>query len=369
MLNGVRILDLTRLLPGAYCTLLLADFGADVVKIEEPGRGDYMRWMGPVVGDQSALFNALNRNKRSAVLDLKSDSGREAFLKLASRADAVVEGNRPGVMDRLGIGWPVLHELNPRLVLCSITGYGQDGPLARSAGHDLNYMAVAGALSLNGVADGPPHPLGVQVADLGGGGMGAAVAILAALYDVRRGGEGRHLDVAMMDGALAWTAAVRADAAAGGERSGRGRGRLTGGIPCYRVYRCADGYLSVGALEPKFWKALCEALERPDLVDQQFAEDAAGDAVGVQLEEIFARHTRAEWAARLHGLEVCVEPVLDLAEVAGHPQVRARGLIVDTPTGQEVRPAVVTDGEWRRLPPPKLGEHTAEILREAGIEA
>jgi len=368
MLEGVRILDLTRLLPGAYCTLLLADLGADVVKIEEPGRGDYMRWMGPVVGDQSALFNALNRNKRSAVLDLKSEPGREAFLKLAERADAVVEGNRPGVIDRLGIGWPVLHELNPRLVLCSITGYGQDGPLAGSAGHDINYMGIAGALSLNGQAGGPPVPLGVQVADLGGGGMGAAVAILAALYEVSRGGQGRHLDVAMMDGALAWTAAARADAAAGGEKAGRGTGRLTGAIPCYRVYRCADGYLSVGALEPKFWAALCEALGRPDLTARQFVTGAEAQAVGVELEEIFARRTRAEWAERLAGLEVCVEPVLELDEVAAHPQVRARGLVVETETGQEVRPAVVTDPGWRRLPPPRLGEHTAEILAEVGLE-
>ncbi len=369
MLQGVRVLDLTRLLPGAYCTLLLADLGADVVKIEEPGRGDYMRWMGPVVGEQSALFNALNRNKRSVVLDLKSDSGREAFLKLAARADVVVEGNRPGVIDRLGIGWPVLHELNPKLVLCSITGYGQDGPLAAAAGHDLNYMAIAGALSLNGPAGGPPFPLGVQVADLGGGGMGAAIAILASLHEVGRGGEGRHLDVAMLDGALAWTAAVRADAAAGGERAERGRGRLTGGIPCYRVYHCADGWLSVGALEPKFWEALCQALGRPDLIPRQFASGEEADAVGAELEEIFARHTRAEWGERLRGLEVCCEPVLELHEVADHPQVRARGLIVDTPTGQEVRPSVVTDPGWRRLPPPALGEHTAEVLREIGIEA
>ena len=262
----------------------------------------------------------------------------------------------------------MLHELNPKLVLCSITGYGQDGPLARSAGHDLNYMAIAGALSQNGPAGGPPIPLGVQVADLGGGGMGAAVAILAALYEVSRGGEGRHLDVAMMDGALAWTAAARADVAAGGEHAPRGRGRLTGGIPCYRVYRCADGHLSVGALEPKFWEALCEALGRPDLVPRQFASGDEADAVGIELEEIFARQTRAEWAEKLKGLEVCVEPVLEPHEVAGHPQVQARGLVVDTPTGQEVRPAVVTDSNWRRLPPPRLGEHTAEILAEVGLE-
>ncbi|HEX6488318.1 MAG TPA: CaiB/BaiF CoA-transferase family protein [Candidatus Dormibacteraeota bacterium] len=368
MLDGVRVLDLTRLLPGAYCTLLLADLGADVVKIEEPGRGDYMRWMGPLVGHSAATFNALNRNKRSVVLDLKSDFGRDAFLRLAGRADVVVEGNRPGVMDRLGVGWEVLRRRNAKLVLCSITGYGQDGPLARSAGHDLNYMAVAGALTLNGAPGGPPVPLGVQVADLGGGGMGAAIGIVAALYEVQRGGEGRHLDVAMMEGALAWTAAFRADAAAGGESPERGRGRLTGGIPCYRVYRCADGYLSVGALEPKFWKALCEALGRPDLVERQFAEGADGDAVAADVEAIFVKATRAEWTERLQGLEVCVEPVLEPNEVADHPQVRARGLIVETESGQEVRPAMGAIDGWRRRPPPALGEHTAEVLAEVGLE-
>ena len=369
MLHGVRVLDLTRLLPGAYCTLLLADLGADVVKVEEPGRGDYMRWMGPVVGDQSALFNALNRNKRSITLDLKSDAGREAFLALARGADAVVEGNRPGVMERLGIGWETLHGLNPRLVLCSITGYGQDGPYANHAGHDLNYMAIAGALSLNGAADGPPLPLAVQVADLGGGGLDAAVATLAALYDVARGGEGRHLDVAMMDGALAWTAAMRADVAAGGEAPARGRQRLTGGLPCYRVYACADGHLSVGALEPKFWEALCTALDRPDLVAGQFAEGPAGAQVVAELEAIFQTATRAEWTARLAGLDVCVEPVLEVSEVAAHPQVLARGLIVETPTGQEVRPPVPAGPDWRRRPPPRLGEHNEEVLGEIGIKA
>lgn len=367
MLDGVRILDLTRLLPGAYCTLLLADLGADVVKVEEPGRGDYMRWMGPAIGEQSALFNALNRNKRSITLDLKDEADRALFLRLAETANAVVEGNRPGVMERLGVGWDVLHERNPRLVMCSITGYGQDGPYAGSAGHDLNYMAVAGALSLNGAPGGPPLPLGVQVADIGGGGMGAAVAILAALHHVAGGGEGRHLDVSMLDGALAWTAAVRADAAAGGERPERGRMRLTGGIPCYRVYSCADGYLSVGALEPKFWRALCDAVGRPDLVGEQFAEGEAGDRAAAELEGVFATADRAEWRRRLEGLDVCVEPVLEPHEVAAHPQVAARGLVVETETGAEVRPAIVAGPDWRRRPPPALGQHNAEIRAELGL--
>src|SRR2546423_13948645 len=161
-LAGIRVLDLTRLLPGAYCSLLLADMGADVVKLEEPGSGDYMRWYPPLVDGQSALFNALNRNRRSVTLNLKSDAGRELFLDLAGRADVVIEGTRPGVLGRLGLGWPVLHERNRELVVCAITGYGQTGPWSQRAGHDLNYMAVAGALSLHGRRGEPPHPLAVQ---------------------------------------------------------------------------------------------------------------------------------------------------------------------------------------------------------------
>src|SRR5947208_979894 len=216
-LAGIRVLDLTRLLPGAYCTLLLADMGADVIKVEEPESGDYMRWTPPLVDGQSALFNALNRNKRSVVLNLKAGPAREALLALAEKADVLVEGNRPGVMDRLMLGWNVLHARNPRLVMCSITGYGQDGPFASRAGHDLNYMAIAGALGLNGPRDGPPFPLSVQVADIGGGGLQPAVAILGALVAVQRRGEGRWIDVSMTDGAVRWLA-LAFPARAGGER-------------------------------------------------------------------------------------------------------------------------------------------------------
>ena len=190
-LTGIRVLDLTRLLPGPFCTLLLADMGADVIKVEEPETGDYMRVTPPLVDGQSALFNAVNRNKRSITLNLKSDAGRDLLLRLIDSADVLVEGNRPGVMDRLRLGWDVVHARNPRLVMCSITGYGQDGPYALRAGHDLNYMAVAGALGLNGERGGPPIPLAVQVADIGGGSLYPAVAILGALLAVQRGEEGR----------------------------------------------------------------------------------------------------------------------------------------------------------------------------------
>ena len=346
-LDGIRVLDLTRLLPGAYCTQLLADMGADVVKVEEPERGDYMRWMPPLVDGQSVLFEALNRGKRSVTLDLKSDAGREAMLRLVDTARVLVEGNRPGVMERLGLGWGTLHERNPRLVMCSITGYGQTGPFAQRAGHDLNYMAIAGALGLNGPRDGAPIPLSVQVADIGGGGLQAAVAILGAMLEVERGGEARRLDVSMTDGAAGFLALAFA-AHAAGEEVRRGDQRLAGRYACYRVYECADGrFYSVGALEPKFWAALCAAFDRPDLVERQFSESLETQR---QVEAIFKSRTRDEWQRRLDGVDACCEPVLDLDEVASHPQIAARGVLERSRRGRA----------------PRLGEHTEQLLREAG---
>ena len=326
--------------------MLLADLGADVIKVEEPGSGDYMRWTPPLVDGQSALFDAINRNKRSIELDLKSAGGKDTLLRLVETSAVLVEGNRPGVMERLGVGWEILHRRNPKLVMCSITGYGQDGPFASRAGHDLNYMAIAGGLGLNGERDGPPVPLSVQVADIGGGGMAPAVEILAALVAVQRGGEGRWIDVAMTDGAVRWLALAFA-AREHGETVARGDQRLAGRYPCYRVYECADGrYYSVAALEPKFWQALCEALEHPELVEFQLSEDAAAHRA---VEEIFRTRSRDDWQQVLARTDACSEPVLDLDEVSRHPQIAARNLF---------------EKHGRA---PRLGEHTEEILREIGL--
>src|SRR5579859_3579754 len=365
-LTGIRILDLTRLLPGPFCTLLLADMGADVIKVEEPGTGDYMRWTPPLVDGQSAIFNALNRNKRSITLNLKSDAGRDLLLRLVEPAHVLVEGNRPGVMDRLRMGWDVIHERNPRLVMCSITGYGQDGPFARRAGHDLNYMAIAGALGLNGERGRPPVPLSVQVADIGGGSLFPAVAILGSLLEVERGGQGRWIDTSMTDGAMSFLATALA-ARSAGERMERGDHRLSGRYPCYRVYECkGGGFYSVGALEPKFWSALCEAMDRPDLGELHLSTDEAAHRA---VEEVFASRTREEWERRLDGLDVCCEPVLTLDEVATHPQVVARRLIESHGGSVEIRPVVPVDDDYRRRNPPRLGEHTAEVLSEVGVDA
>jgi len=368
-LSGIRVLDLTRLLPGAFCTMLLADMGADVIKVEEPGTGDYMRWTPPLVDGQSVLFNALNRNKRSLTLNLKTDAGRELLLSLAETASVLVEGNRPGVMERLGLGWDALHARNPKLVMCSITGYGHSGPFASKAGHDINYTATAGVLGLNGEHGRAPAPLSVQVADIGGGGLQPAVAILGALVAVERGGQGTRLDVSMTDGALSWLALPFAQAGAG-EDVGRGAQRLSGRYACYRVYTCKDGrYFSVGALEPKFWGALCVALGTPDLVALQFGEGEEQSRVHETMEAVFASRTRDEWAIELADLDACCEPVLELHEVAAHPQVAARGLLETRATGVEVRPAVVMREDWRRMDPPRLGQHSAEVLAEVGVDA
>jgi crotonobetainyl-CoA:carnitine CoA-transferase CaiB-like acyl-CoA transferase len=367
-LTGIRVLDLTRLLPGAFCTMLLADMGAEVIKVEDPDRGDYMRWTPPLVDGQSALFNSLNRNKKSLTLNLKAEAGRDLLLRLVGNADVLVEGNRPGVMKRLGLGWDTLHARNPRLVMCSITGYGQDGPFAARAGHDINYMATAGGLGLNGSRGGPPVPLSVQVADIGGGGLQPAVAILGALVAVQRGGEGRWLDVSMTDGAVSWMSLILA-ARGGGEAVARGDQRLVGRHACYRVYACkGGGFYSVGALEPKFWAALCISVDRPDLVGLQFAEGAEGEEVHLAMEEVFASKTRAEWERDLAGLDACCEPVLELDEVASHPQVESRGLIAKRKEGVEVRPAVQVRADWRRKDPPSLGEDTASVLAEVGVD-
>lgn len=339
-LAGVRVLDLTRLLPGGFCSLLLAEQGADVTKLEAPD-GDPLRHYPPLVNGQSVLFDAISAGKRSAVLDLKAEAEREALLRLVAHSDVVLEGNRPGTLERLGLGWPVLSAANPRLILCSLTGYGQTGKLAGRAGHDLNYVALAGVLALNRPRGGAPHPLSVQVADLGGAQM-AAFQIAGALYDVARGGSGRHLDVSLARTAHRWLDLTLAEQAAAPTDLPP---QLAGRYACYDVYACRDGgFLSLAALEPKFWANLCRALGRTDLTGRQFHPDQA--ALRQELQATFAARGRDEWAQQLAGEDVCCEPVLELGEV-------------------------VAANQWPAQPPrrpaPRLGEHTAEVLAEVRL--
>lgn len=379
-LEGVRVLDLTRLLPGGFCSLLLADFGADVVKVEDTGMGDYIRWSPPYVegADDSArgaLFLALNRNKRSVRIDLKNDRGREVLLRLARDADVLLEGFRPGVLDRLGVGYDVLLEANPGLVICPITGYGQDGPNRDRSGHDLNYLSLIGVLDMQG--EGPEHmpvPGAGQMADLGGGGLMAAFGVLAALHHRDRTGQGQVVDVSMADGALSWMAMVAPRVLMGEQPPARGRDTLTGGYVCYRPYRCADGWVTLGALEPKFFQAWCRGVGREDLAEHQFA--APGSDAHVQIQGVFMERTREQWQAFADEVDCCLEPVLDLREALDSELVRARGMVVEIEQPGAERPVPLlgvpvkmsaTPGDPHRLPGPALGEHTEEVLREAGL--
>ncbi len=381
-LHGIRVLDLSRLLPGGFCSLLLADYGADVLKVEDTAGGDYIRWAPPLVegaatSAASALFLALNRNKRSIRIDLKSDAGLDVLLALVRSHDVVLESFRPGVLDRLGAGYDVLRAANPRIVLCSITGYGQDGPLRDRAGHDMNYLGLVGMLGLGGGGpDEPPVLPAGQIADVGGGALMAAFGILAALRERDRSGEGQHVDVAMADGALSWLALVAARVLAGDDVPERGRDALAGGLVCYRPYACADGWVTLGALEPRFWSAFCHGAGREDLVERQF--DGPGSAAHAELEAIFAARTRAEWAAFAREVECCLEPVLELDEALASEHVAARGMVVSLdqpgaaePVRQLGAPVKLsrTPPDTGRLPGPQLGEHTEAVLLEAGYDA
>jgi crotonobetainyl-CoA:carnitine CoA-transferase CaiB-like acyl-CoA transferase len=377
-LEGLRVLDLTRLLPGGFCSMLLADFGADVIKVEDTGLGDYVRWAPPFyegveAGAGSALFLSLNRGKRSIRIDLKSDGGKKVLLRLVRDADVLLESFRPGVLDRLGVGYERLKAENERLVYGAITGYGQDGPGRERSGHDLNYLGLNGILGLSGEADGPPVSSAAQIADLGGGALMAVVGVLIALRERDRSGQGQIVDCSMFDGSLSFLAMLAAEMLAGGEVPRRGSLRLAGGIVCYRPYRCADGYVTLGALEPKFWVEFCRGVGREDLAEHAF--DPPGSEAHRSLEAIFAQRTREQWRAFAAEHDCCLEPVLGLDEALDGELVAARKMVVSLDQPGADRPVRLlglpfklsrTPGDATRAPGPGLGEHTREVLLAAG---
>jgi crotonobetainyl-CoA:carnitine CoA-transferase CaiB-like acyl-CoA transferase len=367
-LEGVRVLDVSRLLPGGYCTLLLADLGADVVKVEEPGRGDPLRDTPPLVDGTGAAHRALNRGKRSVCLDLKTAEGADLLARLARSADVVVEGFRPGVLDRLGVGYGRLSSANPGLVWCAITGFGQDGPYRDVPGHDVNYLGLAGVLSLGPPGDDPRLP-GVQVADVGGGMLGA-LGILSALFRRSVTGEGGFVDTSMLDGAVSWLS-IHAGIWLGLGGAWPPDGPiLSGGLACYRIYRTRDGrHLTVGALEPRFWATFCETLGVPDLIDRQF-EPLGQAAVAARVQEALLARSRDEWVEIYRGLETCVGPVNDVGEALADPQVRHRGMVADV-DGTVVGPGSPVRLDGRSFADlraaPDLGEHTEDVLSEVGL--
>lgn len=366
LLRGVRILDASRLLPGPFCSMYLAQLGAEVIKVEDPKEGDYTRSLSP------ELFALVNRGKRSITLDLRKPEGAGLFRELAAQADVVLESFRPGVMDRLGCGYGALKARNPKLVYAALTGYGQDGPYRDRAGHDINYCGYAGALDQVGNAGGPPALPNTQIADLAGGALNCAVGILAAVIGARASGQGCFVDAAMLDGTFALQVVPLATQRALGHSLPRGTDMLSGGLPNYSVYECADGkFIALGALEPKFFLNFCAAVQRPDLAKLPLAPGEAGAPLRTGLAALFRTRTRDDWDRDLGGRDCCVSAVLSPEEARANPQVRARALAAE----QDGRPVAGHPLRFPGLPPtelaaaPALGADTQSVLAGLGLDA
>lgn len=373
-LEGIKILDLTRLLPGAFCTMFLADFGADVLKVEDTVQGDYMRFIPPYVDNEGVQFMTLNRNKKSMKLNLKTNEGKEIFKKLVKEYDVLVEGFRPGVMDKLGVGYETLKKENPKLIYCAITGYGQTGPYKDKAGHDNNYISLAGILELAGKSGGEASLLPVQVADLGGGALMAAIGVLTAIIGRQKSGEGTFVDISMQDGALSWMSAIVAKYLVDKEMPERGELYLNGALLAYDVYPTKDGrFMSVGALEPKFWETFCKAINRADIIPEFMANGERKKQLREEIRAIFKSKTQKEWVEFFKGMEVCCEPAKTIPEVLEDAHLKERNMFIDVPapsgtmTKQVNNPIKFsTVSDIKRKPSPKLGEHTQEVLKTLG---
>jgi len=374
-LGGYRILDCSRLLPYQYCTLLLADLGAEVLKIEEPGRGDYGRWADlQTPGKERLSFVMANRNKKSMVLNLKKEAGKRILKKLAGAYDVLFETFRPGVMDRLGLGYSVIREVNPRIIYCSATGYGQTGPYRLKAGHDINYISVAGILGMTGQHTGRPVIPGVPFADMAGGGVFPALTMIAALLGREKTGKGVHIDVAMTDVMTSFNltniAGVLQDRIEETPRPYTTHGTSL----CYNTFRTKDGkFVSIGNLERKFWENFCRAIRREDLIEKHFALYEEGGEPTETLKEIFSGKTQAEWVELFKDVDHCFAPILTPSEVLEDEHLIEREMItrMQEPSRGEIVhlgfPTLFSDNlDYKRSPAPELGEHTVEILSGLG---
>ncbi|WP_368974661.1 CaiB/BaiF CoA transferase family protein [Caldifermentibacillus hisashii] len=370
-LQSIRVLDLSRLLPGPFCTMLLADFGAEVIKIEAPDLGDYARQYEPKIDENSVMFHSLNRNKKSVTLDLKTDEGKDQFFQMVGKADVVVESFRPGVMKRLGLDFPVLEKINPRLIYCAISGYGQTGPYAEMPGHDINYISYAGLLELMGEKDGKPIVPAVQVADLAGGAYPAVTGILLALLEREKSGKGQFIDISMMDGVISLLQSTLPNYLMKNIPSKRGEQMLSGGLACYEVYQTKDGrWLAVGALEMKFWRVFCQKIGKPEWIALLNEPDEVQYKLKHDIQTVMYTKTLAEWMDIFEDAEACVSPVLNFAELVNHPQVQARKMFeAIEQDGIPVKHIGIpiklsrTPGKIRAAAP-KLGEHTEYYLNQ-----
>ncbi len=358
-LQGIRVLDLTRLLPGGVATLMLADLGAEIIKIEAPDGGDYARWMPPLVEGQGAYFGATNRGKHSVILNLKDERGQAVLQRMAARADVLIEGNRPGVMDRLNVGYATLKAINPRLVFCALSGWGATGPYAQRSGHDLNYVSESGLLGEMNT----PQPLGGQIADIGGA-YAAVAGICAALVGRDRTGEGAFLDISLFEAALPFMTISWVEAISAGDHI---RGRLSGKMACYNVYSTRDGQaVALAALEPKFWANFCAAIHRPDLIEGYEKPDRQRYLLA-ELEQTFALKSAADWATLLEPADCCFSRVKRPSEALNDPQIEARSSLELTWAEMPVIRSPIRSGELPELAPvPGYGEHTRAVLLTFG---
>jgi crotonobetainyl-CoA:carnitine CoA-transferase CaiB-like acyl-CoA transferase len=359
-IRSLKMLDLSRQLPGPFCSLMLADLGVDVLVVAAPN--DVMGIGIPLI----------QRNKRSMTLNLKQPEGKQIFDRLVSEADIILEGFRPGVTERLGIDYASMARLNPRIIYCSISGYGQDGPYRDKVGHDINYLGYAGVLGVSGAAGSPPTIMPVQVADIGGGALMATVGILAAVLAREQTGRGQLVDISMMDGSIAWNVFHTLMALITGQQPERGRTRLTGHHACYAVYETKDGkYVTVGALEEHFWRNLCRALEVEDFIPDQFVEGPRREEMLRVMRETFLQKTRDEWLGELGPIDICFGPVNSISETMADPQVQARGMIQEV-GGLKLIASPIKLSETPAVPPaapPSFGQHTEEVLRQLGYSA
>jgi crotonobetainyl-CoA:carnitine CoA-transferase CaiB-like acyl-CoA transferase len=375
VLKGLKVLDLTRLLPGPLCTMLLGDYGAEVIKVEDPASGDPTRAVGEQVDGIGAFFRQLNRNKKSICLNLKTAAGKEIFRRLAVQSDVLVEGFRPGVMQRLGLGYEQIREMNPGIVYASISGYGQEGPYRERAGHDLNYAALAGLLELSAApGEGPVMP-SVQIADIAGGSLNALSGIMMALFARAGSGKGAYVDISMTRGLLPWLTYVASYLNGAEVLPRRSRGHITGAFACYNLYETADGkYMSLGALEPAFWQNFCLAVKHPDWALLQFDEGERLKLIE-EVQFLFKEKSRDQWVELFSKHDACCEAVLALPEAVEHPLSRDLGFWLEMsrdgnrPEKQPGFPLLFSGSAGElRLPPPRLGEHTANILRSLGYD-
>lgn len=374
-LSSLKVLDFSTLLPGPFASLLLADMGAEVLRIESPSRTDLVRVLPPHVDGVSASHAYLNRNKRSLALDLKKPESLEVVRRLVAEYDIVLEQFRPGVMDKLGLGYEALKAINPRLIYVSITGYGQTGPYRERAGHDLNYLALSGLASYTGRRDSGPLPLGAQVADIAGGSLHGVIGLLAAVIARQATGLGQHVDISMTDCAFSLNAMAGAGFLAGGVEPDMENQVLNGGT-FYDYYRTRDGrWLSVGSLEPQFLQQLCAALGRPELASLGLSlKDQAQIKREIAIE--VEKQDMAEWQRRFAEVDACVEPVLKLSEAVEHPQLKARGLVTEVPReGRAAQRQIACPIRFSEgLPAPRhigapVGAHSDQVLRDLGYGA